>query len=630
MEGVMMRRAFLAVLVGVIGVSPAVAVDAEADRPYDFQVILRVAPHGVLTSTFRRQLQSDLQDNLQAAFGTLAVVEVRDASAPPHDGWLAPTTLDRPQPPNPAKRHFVEVSYANGQYVVQARQLDGSTGLASPVIREDRTADRPFVSRLITRLIDQDFGAVGTVVRKENDRVWLRLRGSAVPGADVARWVPKGSVFTVARVDGDPPRGRPVEAALLQSVGEPKGGEVECQFYYRYRDAQKRDPIHAAPGATFRAIRLGTGSAPVRLRVLDANDLPVTDAQVVASPNGFDSADANRDRLSGREGLYESARPYDHVAFVNVSDGDTRARLPVPILDDRVLTMKFDRKSGGEARRSVEISVRGLHGLLLDVLNRMNDQNRELSALTQAGQNKEAQAKLQTTLEQLDARSANLAGEVSRLQTDAQKAGVGAGPTLAALKDCEVILKEIQKRRETWVQFQDELTKAIEAENSPEAKRQRDAYLALLRKAESLFEEADYEGAIATYKEILSKFNDRATIRQRLDELERAWQPIKDQAHHDARTFAYGQWAAIKTVDDLRDALPKAREAFKACQAARDKLTARKLFLVAIDKATSILSDSQPDEDKDTREMVQKLIAQLRELTKDLSTFLQEGEAEKK
>jgi tetratricopeptide (TPR) repeat protein len=603
-----MRRACLAVLVGLIGVSPACAVDAEADRPYDFQVILRVAPHRLLTATptFRRQLQSELQDSLQAAFGTLVVVEVRDASAPPHDGWLAPATLDKPQPPNPAKRHFVEVSYANGQYVVEARQLDGSTGLAGPVVRQDRTADRPFVARLITRLIDQDFGAVGTVVRKDKDRVWLRLRGGAVPGADVTHWVPKGSVFTVARVDGDPPRGRPVDAAQLQSVSEPKGGEVECVFYYRYRDAQRRDPIDAAPGVTFRAVRLGTDSAPVRLRLLDANDLPLTDVQVVASPSGSETTDASRDRAPGRDGLYESARAYDHIAFVRVNNGnEALARFPVPILGDRVLTVKVDRQPGGEARWMVESSVRNLQNILLSVLNRMNDQNRELSALTQAGQNKDAQAKLQGTLEQLDARSANLAGEVARLQGDAQRAGITAGPTLDALKQCEVFLKEVQKRRQTWVRFQDELSKAVAAENSPEAQQQRDAYLALLRKAESLFEEADYEGAIATYKEMLDKFRERVAIRQRLDELEKAWRPIKDQAHRDARTFAYGGWAAIKTLDDLREALPKARTAFEACQAAGDKLTARKLFLVAINQATKIVEDSQPDDDKDAQQQMQ-------------------------
>src|SRR5204863_6374075 len=110
-------------------------------KPYDLHVILRIAPHHPLTPIFRRQLQSDLQDALQAAFGTLAQVEVLDAATLPADAWLNPAALDAQRSLGPAKRHFVDVSYVNGQYVVQARQHDGSTGLAGPVVRHERTAD---------------------------------------------------------------------------------------------------------------------------------------------------------------------------------------------------------------------------------------------------------------------------------------------------------------------------------------------------------------------------------------------------------------------------------------------------------------------------------------------------------
>src|SRR5438045_2130970 len=144
-----MRRAFWAVVVGLVVTSPAVALGPEADQPYDFRVIVRIAPHRLLTPAFRRQLQADLQDSLQAALGTLAQVRVLDAAALPAGAWLDPASLGAPSPLNPAKRHFVDVSYAGGQYVVLARQLDGSTGLASPVLRHDRTADRAFVARLV-------------------------------------------------------------------------------------------------------------------------------------------------------------------------------------------------------------------------------------------------------------------------------------------------------------------------------------------------------------------------------------------------------------------------------------------------------------------------------------------------
>src|SRR5439155_23043158 len=119
------------VLVVVSG-SPAADVDT---KPYDYRVILRVGRHRLLTQTFREQLRTELQDGLQAAFGPLAEVDVQDADAT----WLDPATLDRHSETGPAKRHFVEITYADGRYVVRARQHDGETGLASPGLREART-----------------------------------------------------------------------------------------------------------------------------------------------------------------------------------------------------------------------------------------------------------------------------------------------------------------------------------------------------------------------------------------------------------------------------------------------------------------------------------------------------------
>src|SRR5262249_48272038 len=176
-----MGRLLFSLFTCLAWVSSAPAVDAEAGKPYDFRVILRVVPHRLLTPAFCRQLRADLQDSLQAAFGPLAQVRVFDPDGQPHEAWSALAALDTHTDLTPAKRHFVEVSYLAGQYVVQARQHDGSTGLAGPIVRQDRTSDRAFVTRLIVRFIDQDFGAVGTVVGKAGDRFRFRFRSCALP-----------------------------------------------------------------------------------------------------------------------------------------------------------------------------------------------------------------------------------------------------------------------------------------------------------------------------------------------------------------------------------------------------------------------------------------------------------------
>src|SRR5947209_9620156 len=109
-----MWRRPAAIIVGLVFASGSFAIDTEDNKPYDFQVILRIAPHRLLTPAFRRQLQADLQDSLQAALGTLAQVRVLDAAALPAGAWLDPASLGAPSPLNPAKRHFVDVSYAGG------------------------------------------------------------------------------------------------------------------------------------------------------------------------------------------------------------------------------------------------------------------------------------------------------------------------------------------------------------------------------------------------------------------------------------------------------------------------------------------------------------------------------------
>src|SRR5579871_1527547 len=65
----------LAVLFGLTTQAKA-ALDPETDKPYDLQVVLHIADHRALTPVFRDQLERQLGDGLQAAYGELARVSV--------------------------------------------------------------------------------------------------------------------------------------------------------------------------------------------------------------------------------------------------------------------------------------------------------------------------------------------------------------------------------------------------------------------------------------------------------------------------------------------------------------------------------------------------------------------------
>ena len=67
-----------ATLVCFVAVSAAPALETEADKPYQLQVVLQVSEHRMLTDVFKDRLRRELRDSLQAALGDLAKVTVVD------------------------------------------------------------------------------------------------------------------------------------------------------------------------------------------------------------------------------------------------------------------------------------------------------------------------------------------------------------------------------------------------------------------------------------------------------------------------------------------------------------------------------------------------------------------------
>src|SRR5262245_60908984 len=178
------------------------ALDPEVNKPYNLRVVLSFADQRLLTDVFKDQVERELRDSLQAAFGDLVSLEVvhedprlkevADNGLQALDGWKDVSDV---------KTHFVLIDFVNGQYEVQARQYDGLTGQASPVVNCDRTTDRQFVSRTAALLIGRDLGAVGTVTDKgEGQKVKVTLKGSEL-GVPLDRLVKKDDVLTLVRME---------------------------------------------------------------------------------------------------------------------------------------------------------------------------------------------------------------------------------------------------------------------------------------------------------------------------------------------------------------------------------------------------------------------------------------------
>src|SRR5262249_54315895 len=207
------------------------ALDTETGKPYRLQVVLYFHDHRLLTDVFKDQVERELRDGLRAAFGDLATVDVV-RQHPKLEGieekGLGPI-LDAWKDVNDIKTHFILIDFAAGHYELMARQPDGYTGQASPMIRRERTPDRYFVARTAALLINRDLGLVGTVVDKGEGghpvRLALKGAGLKVP---LDRWVKKGDVFAISRVrqGSGGLKGDRVQWALLQMQEGPDAAGV--------------------------------------------------------------------------------------------------------------------------------------------------------------------------------------------------------------------------------------------------------------------------------------------------------------------------------------------------------------------------------------------------------------------
>lgn len=602
------------------------AADAPAGKPYEYQVLLRFGENRWLTPTFCRKLADELRDGLQSAFGPLAQVNVIDvnADATAKANWIDPITTDWPDRLGSAKRHFVSIDFADGLYSIRARQHDGATGQVSPLVRQAKTADRGFVGRQVLRFLNEDFGAIGTISRKEETKVWLQLHGGAIPSADLSRWVPPGSVFAVVEVRGDGTSAQAVPATYVRSTAPPANGQVECELFTRFEN-----PLRFWPQVAYRAIRLGTTTAKLRLRVTD----PYGEAQrnLEVRVNAADSP-PKEERGMMRDSRFESHTTYQGLAIVRIGGG-TMVTVPVPILDDRLVEISVKSKPEEEVKDTILADVRRETRALHDIILRLTSQRKELGRLLRdTGKNRDALEQVQTWLERLDDEQKLHAKEVSRLRTETGRVNADVG---TALTECDQALVALRGARDRLQEIEKSLKADRERTDAADVQEKRDAVAVLMQRVKLHKEAAEYEEAMETYRQIIAQTGEREDIRKLLTELEEAWKP-KGPDHEEARRFAYKVWPTIATFKDLQTRLPEARQKFEVCKRVGDRLTTHKLHIEATGIAIKILSDeaesitkAEGDEAPLFLKEVQKVKQELEALIKDMQTFIEAGGGEK-
>ena len=629
------------------------ALDPETKTTYQLRVIVRVADHPDFTEHFRRELKRELQGNLQAALGNLGTVEIVDLQDVSKDKWeplwkqveeKGLESLDAYREIGGGKTHFLRVDFNDGQYDLQARQHDGASGFVTPIVRKASTHARSFVNRLASLMIGQDFGLVATLEAAGlGERAFIKIKANDLGPVD--KWVKKGEVFAVVQIRQErrrippPPNtkgpaktvtvqtGSRVDGILLKVIGEPAGGVVPCKVFSRYEGVLPRG------GVGFRCVKLGTTEGPLRLQLLDASGAPQKGAALSVHARNEDFPDGGKegDQATNGDGVFTTKESFSNVALVRVMLGNRRiARIPVEIMDDRVQTRTIRLDPAAETRDRLDVERRGLMTRITDGRLIQVRGFQEITALEQAGKNKDALERGQSVHKLLDALSADMQAEIESLQVRITKELTKGEGFLA---ECEQQLQILHGKQDDLAKHLASLQVAIAEENDPKVQEKKKKVQDLIRAAELFITQADYDKALTNYEEALAEVQNEPAAKKKIDGpyqiLKKAW-ALKpgDVAHAEARKFIFETWPTLAMLKDIRAQLLNARKSFDKCKAVGDHLSVHKMHYAAVEVATKFgdelkkLSESATeDEEKKTLEIYVKVNEELLKLLKDVSDF---------
>jgi hypothetical protein len=637
-RGAFMRYvAALTVLLSA-SISTRAALNPEADKPYQLQVVIRFGSHSWLGEQFRDDLRRDLGGMLKDAVGGIAEVTVIDLKKVPANEWQpiwkeADTRgLAELKPAaelTGIKTHFLRVDFVNGQYELLARQQDGSTGMVSQ-LRHEHTPDRALVTRLAARLIGRDFGLVGTVLGQRSTGTVTFKGGSLAPSLD--RWAHKGDVLALygilppsggtSRFD----RGERAVDSIIQLTDEPKNGAAPCRVIHR-GEFSPLDRRGSALG--FRCIKIAATTGPMRLRLVDERGRPHNRAvQVRVHAHEFKSGESPDEEVLNpdRDGVFVSKKLYENMCFVRVVTGARAiAQMPVEIEGERVVTVQVGLSAGTE--QAGELQFRHAE------LRRMYDESEwvfvngwnEVSALTAKGKFPEALKRAHASRAALEEDLRQLSDRTTQLRKEIGNQGI-------SLADCDD--KAIQLARDT-VRFNQQigrLEEHVAILNDPGRKATEKKLNEMYAKARSLAASNDYDGAIALFEQILGtkEFGEQPQIKKEHDELVEAWR-IKGDDHRASRDFVYKDWAAVKNSNDIADKLPTARSKMQMLVKFKDQLTLLKLrsTLVEIGKLLREEIKNADQDDKVRMDKLKKLAGEFDGFVKEVEGALSSQSASK-
>ncbi|MCZ2341036.1 MAG: hypothetical protein LC104_04475 [Bacteroidales bacterium] len=631
-------------------------VDPQVDRPYDWRIVMVCQPHPLWNAAFRERLARDIQTALQPAVGEQARVNVCDLAAIPpaqwEPAWIAFEkqgwkSLEWANPQQPrtltgVKTHFLFLAMHGRTVRLEARQLDGDTGLLSPVLRRRETNTLDTVGRLAGLMLGADFGAVGTVIAigPRNDWVRLQLRGAACrsPYENPRPLVERGDIFAVATVLGNtthsarpvysvqpstenasPP---PLRAALrsftlLRATESPSAnGTVKCDVLTQYVT-----PFPQLPGVLgFRALKLATVTAPLQVRVVDAQGQPPAAnllIRVRAVDSDFGVRPNPRDYLISQDGVFHSERPFQQVACVSVGLGGTQGerRYPLPILEDGVPHVVSYSVSAAEiARAAFERKCEELRSRIAEARVAERILYEGLFKLITDGKNQEALDRAAAGLQRFQEADRQLTQQLQHLQAEPH----AQEPLPAALLgSADTLLLALRNSLPPLAERVDDLKQAVAKAKDPTRFEKEFRAKEMIAQIRQHLEFGEVPEALALY-DALFTLTQQADVKTQRDTLAKAWQP-QGPDHTPAREFFTTNWRAASTVAEYLAALPKLKESAAVLQKYNDQHGLR-LLLTALEPAHARLKqmanglDADSDVDRPQLQNIQAVVNVLLEV----------------
>lgn len=649
------------------GQTPKATLDPEANTPYRWLVGLRCADHPVLSDDVRKQLGRELRAALHASIDPAGEVEVVDFTkgadekhlvfkAFAEKGWAA---LD----PDPlreltgVKTHVLTVDYRDGTFHLAARQLDGFTGIASPVLRKQTTRTTDMLGRVAALLIEPDFGSVGTAtpISGDEEHVKVTFRGAAV--APPAKWVKTGDILMVSVVrdvlkPADPknplPRdfrgqlptirtGVPFGYTLLKVEGlVDDTGSCKCIILTRFRDPFGRDVLGktAAKRTGLRVMKLATVEAKVRLRLVGQDGSPHVRGsllQVAGTDLDFSAQPGPNDILKYEAGVYRSGRVFNNVACVQVGvEGGRTELFPIPVLGDDTVLLRFDVKPEDEERAVFARECNDYRAKVAELVASQRALFEKVNKLLDLSKNRDALAEAEAGQQRVVAAHKALGEELKALREKPRATEDAIKKILDASDKQLAAVDKGQKDLDRTMGLLRDVAKKSDDPRTLEAEfRSKE----LADRIKEFVSRGDVPEALEAYEKLINLRSADQELKDSREKLLAEWRP-KDEEHRKARE-AMKKWTQAKTAEEFKEQAYEVKTAIAVMAKKADKLGLRKLqntfepAYAALGKIVNDIDGTTEEGAKSVKD-IQSLVELVRAIEDDARTALKKLVDEKK